>query len=103
MPPGYLPQGPSETKVAVLLRIVFDGKWRLDVLQLMIDGPVRLSALRRAISTCSKKVLIDTLGDLETLGWIRRVEVESAMKRVEYSLTPTWEQQIKKVLRSLGT
>ena len=43
-----------------LLRTLFQGKWRLRLLQEMIGGPVRLSQLRRAIPDCSKKVLIDT-------------------------------------------
>jgi len=58
---------PSDTD---LLRIVFQGKWRLRVLQEIVKGPVRLSQLRRAVPECSKKVLIDTLYGPEELGWM---------------------------------
>jgi len=66
-----------------LLRIVFQGKWRLRVLQEIVKGPVRLSQLRRAIPGCSKKVLIDALHGLEELGWVERREFPSKLKRVE--------------------
>ena len=68
-----------------LLRIVFQGKWRLGVLQHIVNGPVRLSQLRRAVPECTKKVLIDTLHWLEERGWIARQEYPTELKRVEYS------------------
>ena len=50
-----------------LLRIIFQGKWRLRVLQEIVEKPVRLSQLKRAMPACSKKVLIDTLHGLRSL------------------------------------
>ena len=88
-----LPVVPLDADPADLLRVVFQGKWRLSVLQMMVNGPVRLSSLRRSIPNCSKKVLLDTLGDLETIGWVKRVEFVSALKRVEYSLSEHWEER----------
>ena len=57
-----------------LLLTLFQGKWRLQVLQELIKGPARLSHLRRVLPACSKKVLIDTLHGLEDIGWIVRTE-----------------------------
>lgn len=79
-----------------LLRDVFQGKWRLRVLQEIVKGPVRLSQLRRAVPECSKKVLIDTLHGLEELGWIERHEYSFKLKRVEYSLTAEREQDVRR-------
>lgn len=81
-----------------LLRIVFQGKWRLRVLQEIVKGPVRLSQLRRAMPKCSKKVLIDALHGLEELGWIERQEYPSKLKRVEYSLTAKCEQDVRRAI-----
>jgi len=81
-----------------LLRFVFQGKWRLRVLQEIVKGPVRLSQLRRAVPQCSKKVLIDVLHGLEEVGWIERKEYPSRLKRVEYSLTPKCEQHVRRTI-----
>ena len=86
---------PSDTD---LLRIAFQGKWRLRVLQELVKGPVRLSALRRVMPGCSKKVLIDTLHGLEELGWIERHEYPTKLRRVEYSLTPKCEQDVRRAI-----
>lgn len=89
------PECPSD---ADLLRAVFQGKWRLRVLQEIVEGPVRLSQLRRVMPECSKKVLIDTLHGLEELGWIERKEYPSKLKRVEYSLTTKCEPDVRRAI-----
>lgn len=81
-----------------LLRIVFQGKWRLRVLREIAGGPVRLSQLRRNVPECSKKVLIDTLHALEELGLIERREFPTKVRRVDYSLTPICEHNVRRVL-----
>lgn len=80
------------------LRILFQRKWRLSVLQEVARGPVRLSQLRRILPGCSKKVLIDTLHGLEELGWIERQEYPAKLKRVEYSLTARREQDVRRAI-----
>lgn len=81
-----------------LLRIVFQGKWRLRVLREIAKGPVRLSQLRRVVPGCSKKVLIDTLHGLEELGWVERREYPTKVRRVDYSLKPTCEQDVRRAI-----
>jgi DNA-binding HxlR family transcriptional regulator len=81
-----------------LLRIIFQRKWRLRVLREILKGPVRLSQLRRAMSECIKKVLIDTLHGLERLGWIERQEYPTKLRKVEYSLTPKCEQDFRRAI-----
>lgn len=87
--------GPNDTE---LLRIVFQGKWRLKVLQEIIKRPIRLSQLRRAVPGCSKKVLIDALHRLEELGWIERRQYATKLKKVEYSLATRWEQDLRRIV-----
>lgn len=86
---------PSDTE---LLRIIFQGKWRLRVLREIAKGPVRLSQLRRAVPECSKKVLIDTLHGLEGLGWIERQEFSTRLRKVSYSLTSKCEQDVRRAI-----
>lgn len=83
---------------AGLLRVAFQGKWRLNVLLQMSKGPVRLSQLKRAMPECSKKVLIDTLHSLEELGWIERREYHTKLKKVEYAFTSGYERDIRRVI-----
>lgn len=86
---------PTDTE---LLRLVFQGKWRLRVLQEVVKGPIRLSQLRRVVPECTKKVLIDTLRGLEELGWIARKEYPTKLRRVEYSLAAQCEQDVRRAL-----
>jgi DNA-binding HxlR family transcriptional regulator len=86
---------PSDTD---LLRILFQRKWRLRVLQEIVKGSVRLSQLRRAVPECSKKVLIDTFHGLEEIGWIERQEYSTKLRKVEYSLTPKCEQDVRRAI-----
>jgi DNA-binding HxlR family transcriptional regulator len=81
-----------------LLRIVFQGKWRLKVLLQISKGPVRLSQLKRAMPECSKKVLIDTLHGLEEMGWIERREYPTTLKKVEYAFTSRCERDIRRAI-----
>ena len=79
-----------------LLRILLQGKWRLKVLQEIVKGPIRLSQLTRALPGCSKKVIIDALHSLESIGWIERHEYPLKAKRVEYSLAAEREQAVRR-------
>ena len=61
-------------------------------------GPARLSQLRRSIPDCSKKVLIDTLHDLEAMGWVVRREYPSSRRWVEYSIAEGWVETLLKLV-----
>jgi DNA-binding HxlR family transcriptional regulator len=62
-------------------------KWAVLVLVGLRDGPLRYSALRRAIGGVSEKMLAQTLRTLETDGFVHREVVPSAPPQVSYSLT----------------
>jgi len=73
-----------------LIRTIFEGKWRFDIIQKVCERPQRLSNLERSIPTATKKMLVDTLHALEQLGWITRSDLSTEdLKHVEYALTKT--------------
>ncbi len=86
---------------AEMLRLLFQGKWRLPVLRELLGAPRRLSQLRRAIPHATKKMLIDTLHALEALRWIIRREYNSRIKRVEYSVAEGIAEQLRRLIGDL--
>jgi DNA-binding HxlR family transcriptional regulator len=62
-------------------------KWAVLVLVGLRDGPLRYSALRRAIGGVSEKMLAQALRTLETDGFVHREVVPTAPPQVTYSLT----------------
>jgi DNA-binding HxlR family transcriptional regulator len=62
-------------------------KWAVLVLVGLRDGPLRYSALRRAIGGVSEKMLAQTLRTLETDGFVNREVVPTAPPQVTYGLT----------------
>ena len=88
----------SDTEV---LRALFQGKWRLRIVQVLLLHPLRLSELRRSVPECSKKVLIDTLQDLEALGVVEREDLSSKVRRVEYRIHSAHIDRLREVLKHL--
>jgi DNA-binding HxlR family transcriptional regulator len=64
---------------------ILQGKWRIQILCVMRDGPVRLGRLGRAIPT-SRKVLTENLRKLEAAGLISRTDLGGRVRHVEYDL-----------------
>lgn len=89
---------PDDTEI---LRLMFQGKWRLVIVRRIALGPTRLSDLRRSIPECTKKMLIDNLHALERLGWIVRTELPSKVRRVEYRLAEDSAVSILRILEDL--
>jgi len=63
-------------------------KWTVLVVRALQDEPHRYEALRRRISGISKRMLTQTLRDLEHNGLVRRTDHGTVPPHVEYSLTP---------------
>ena len=63
-------------------------KWVLLVVHSLAQGSKRTSELRRHIDGVSEKMLIQTLRNLERLGFVSRHAFAEVPPRVEYSLTP---------------
>jgi DNA-binding HxlR family transcriptional regulator len=71
-------------------RVVFQrvgDKWAALVVQVLADGPVRFSELRKLVQVITPKVLTQTLRTLERDGLITRKVFAQIPPRVDYQLT----------------
>ncbi|WP_156372263.1 winged helix-turn-helix transcriptional regulator [Arthrobacter sp. Leaf337] len=71
-------------------RVVFQrvgDKWASLVVQVLADGPVRFSELRKHVHVITPKVLTQTLRALERDGLITRTVFAQVPPRVDYQLT----------------
>jgi len=66
---------------------VLGGKWKVLILTLLTDKPLRYSELRRAIPEVSEKMLISSLQELEYHAIVSRTVLEPVPPQVEYALT----------------
>ena len=73
------------------------GKWAVLVLVGLRAGPMRYSALRRAIGGVSEKMLAQTLQTLERDGFVHRVARPVIPPHVDYSLTPLGQEAARQV------
>jgi DNA-binding HxlR family transcriptional regulator len=77
------------------------GKWTVLIINLLSDGPMRFSAIKRMIGGISQKVLTATLRDLEMDGFVTRTVTPSIPPRVDYELTELGHD-LQKPLDALG-
>jgi DNA-binding HxlR family transcriptional regulator len=70
-------------------------KWRITVIHILRDGPLRTNEIQSAISEVSPKVLTQTLRGMERDGLLHREIHGVVPPRVEYSLTPMGRSLIK--------
>ncbi len=73
-------------------------KWSALILVTLANGPHRFSTIQRAIPYISKRMLAQTLHDLERDGLITRTVFPTKPPSVEYRLTPLGET----ILEPLG-
>lgn len=67
------------------------GKWSTLVLLYLEDGPRRFGALLRGVPQISKRMLTQTLRDLERDGFLIRQAFPTKLPSVEYRLSPLGE------------
>ncbi|UJW86657.1 winged helix-turn-helix transcriptional regulator [Devosia sp. SL43] len=77
------------------------GKWAVLIINLLSDGPMRFSAIRRMIGGISQKVLTATLRELEMDGFVTRTVTPSIPPRVDYELTELG-RDLQRPLKLLG-
>ena len=63
------------------------GKWSTLLLLALAEGPQRFGALRRAVPQISKRMLTQTLRDLERDGFLTRQAFATKLPSVEYRLS----------------
>lgn len=74
---------------------LLSNKWRITVIHILRDEPLRTSEIQGAISEVSPKVLTQTLRGMERDGLVRRDIHNVVPPRVEYGLTPMGKSLIK--------
>ena len=77
------------------------GKWTVLIINLLSDGPLRFSEIKRQIGGISQKVLTATLRELEMDGFVTRTVTPSIPPRVDYELTELG-RDLQKPLDVLG-
>ncbi len=87
--------------VATTLMLI-GNKWKIFVIQQLMDKPFRFSELRRAIPGISEKVLTDNLRALEKDGLITRTVFPEVPPRTEYALSNLGET-MRPIIDSMAT
>lgn len=70
-------------------------KWRITVLHVLRDGPLRTKDLQAGIDQISPKMLTQTLRGMERDGLIRRIVHSVVPPKVEYELTEMGRSVLK--------
>lgn len=81
-----LPECPVATAVQLI-----GNKWKLLIIQRLLDRPHRFNELCRSIDGLSEKVLSENLKQLESDGIVVRTAYPESPVRVEYSLSEIGE------------
>jgi|SRR5699024_5352890 len=77
------------------------GKWKpVILLQLMKNGTMRFSELKRSIPEISQKMLTKHLRELESEDIVKRVVYAQVPPKVEYSITP-YGKSLEKILQDM--
>lgn len=77
---------PFLTKIEQFNALV-GGRWKLQIMKVLMGGPLHFGELHRELNGISQKVLTESLHDLEDTGLISRRVYFKTTVRVEYALT----------------
>jgi len=66
---------------------LFGNKWKIYIIQQLIEQPLGFNALHRAIVGISQKVLSSNLKEMEAAGLITRTVIPETPIRTEYALS----------------
>ena len=76
----------SNCDQVVQAALMLTGKWRLAIVCALGLGAVRSGELRRLLPAASKKVILENLSEMESLGLVVRRERGGWPRHVEYEL-----------------
>lgn len=82
--------------------VLFQGKWRVQVLCAMRHGPVRLGQLQRLVPGASKKMLSQCLRRMEADRIVTRHDFSDVVLHVEYELCEDVKSSVGEVLECLA-
>ena len=77
----------AELRMMHILSDLISGRWKLSILWLLQDGPVRFGEISRALGNITQTTLTRNLNELEQEDLISRKLYPQVPPRVEYSLT----------------
>ncbi|WP_406707430.1 winged helix-turn-helix transcriptional regulator [Tunturiibacter gelidoferens] len=77
-------------------------KWRIQILCVMREGPVRLGQLGWLIPSASKEVLTESLRNLESAGLVVRTDMSRQVRHVGYDLAESSKLATYELLDSLA-
>lgn len=87
--------------VATTLMLI-GNKWKIFIIQQLMDRPFRFSELRRAIPGISEKLLTDNLRAMEKNGFITRTVFPEVPPRTEYALSELGDT-MRPIIESMAT
>lgn len=87
--------------VATTLMLI-GNKWKIFIIQQLMDRPFRFSELRRAIPGISEKLLTDNLHAMEKNGIITRTVFPEVPPRTEYALSELGDT-MRPIIESMAT
>lgn len=87
--------------VATTLMLI-GNKWKIFIIQQLMDRPFRFSELRRAIPGISEKVLTDNLRAMEKDGLITRTVFPEVPPHTEYALSELGNT-MRPIIESMAT
>lgn len=82
--------------------VLFQGKWRVEILCAMRSGPVRVGQLSRLIPGASKKMLAQNLRRLEADGIVVRRDMSEIVLHVEYDFNHEAREEVCSLLDHLA-
>jgi DNA-binding HxlR family transcriptional regulator len=95
-------QCPAEDDQSIQFAIaLIQGKWKIRILSSVQRGPVRLSQLRRMFPQASKKMLAQSLREMERDGLIIRTDLSGRIRHVEYSLSDSGGFAVLQLMNTL--
>lgn len=87
---------------AFTVNVLFQGKWRVQILCVLRSGPVRLGELTRMIPGSSKKMLTQNLRQLEADGIVVRRDMSDLVLHIEYELKSSAREEVCALLDHLA-
>jgi len=94
-----MPEKTANCPVETTLEVI-GGRWKVLILQQLIDGVKRFNGMHRALGGITHKTLTQQLREMEGDGLIHRKVYQQIPPKVEYSLTPLGES-LQPVLQAM--
>jgi DNA-binding HxlR family transcriptional regulator len=80
---------------------VIGGRWKVVIIHYLLPGKLRFGELRRAMPSCTQRIMTLHLRELERDGLVKRTVYAEVPPRVEYELT-AFGRSLEPVLKQLG-